>query len=145
MRSPNYLGIIAGSVAFWLFGAIWYALLFGNAWVAAVGKTQADLGAAMGYWPYLISLVAGLFIAYGCDNMLWHYEHAGASKGAQVGLLAGVCFAAASMVIAYSYAARGLTLMLIDGGYLIIGFIITGAVVGALRAWALSRGAARAA
>ncbi len=144
MRSPNYLGIVAGSIVLWLFGYVWYGLLLGSAWMAAVGKTPAELMAATGYWPYLVSLIVGLFIAYGFDNMLWHYEHAGASKGAQVGLLSGVCFAAASMVIGYSYAGRGLTLMLIDGGYLIFGFIISGAVVGALRAWALSRGAARA-
>lgn len=139
MRRPNYVGIIAGTIVLWVFGFVWYGLLFAGMWMASVGKTHDQLMAAHGYWPYVVSLVIGLLIAYGMDNMLWHYERAGAAKGAQVGLLSGVCFAASSIVIDYAYADRGLTLMCIDGGYLIIGFIITGAVVGALRAWALGR------
>nr|MDP9106550.1 DUF1761 domain-containing protein [Candidatus Eremiobacteraeota bacterium] len=67
------------------------------------------------------------------DNMLWHYERADASKGAQVGLLVGVCMYAPMVGMLYAYAQRPLALFLIDGGYGVIGFIITGAVVGILR------------
>jgi hypothetical protein len=139
-RRPNYLGIVAGSVVFWLFGALWYTVL-GATWLSAVGKSKLEL-AATGYWPYLISFVAGLFIAYCFDNMLWHYERADAAKGAQVGVLTGVCIAAAMLTIAYSYEARPVALILIDAGYAVIGFVITGAVVGALRSWAQKRAAA---
>jgi hypothetical protein len=43
----------------------------------------------------------------------------------------------------YSFEARPLALMLIDGGYGVVGFTITGAVVGALRARAARGAAAR--
>jgi hypothetical protein len=139
-RRPNYLGIVAGSIVFWLFGWVWYGMIFGTAWMAAVGKTQ-EAAMAAGYTPMIVSFVAGLFIAYCFDNMLWHYERGDAMKGAQVGFLTGVCIAAAMLIIAYTYAGRPLALMLIDSGYAVIGFVITGAVVGALRAWAQARAA----
>ncbi|HEV3088236.1 MAG TPA: DUF1761 domain-containing protein [Candidatus Elarobacter sp.] len=138
-RRPNYVGIIAGTIVMFAFGAIWYTAL-GGEWLAAVGKTKADLS-GQGYWPFLVSFVAGLLVSYCFDNMLWHYERADAAKGAQVGFLTGVCIYLAMVAMLYSYAGRGLTLFLIDGGYGLIGFVITGAVVGALRG-RLSRSAA---
>ena len=130
-RRPNYAGIIAGTIVLFAFGAVWYIAL-GGAWQAAVG-TPKDVLAAAGFMPYVISFIAGLLVSYCFDNMLWHYERADASKGAQVGLLVGVCIYAPMVGMLYAYAQRPLTLFLIDGGYGVIGFIITGAVVGLLR------------
>ena len=83
--------------------------------------------------PFVVSLVAGLLVSYCFDNMLWHYERADASKGAQVGLLIGVCVFVPMVGMMYSYAQRSPALFLIDAGYGLIGFTITGAVVGILR------------
>ena len=130
-RRPNFIGIIAGTIVMFAFGAIWFTVL-GSAWLAAVGKTKEDL-ALSGFWPFVISFVAGFFISYCFDNMLWHYERADAMKGAQVGVLTGVCIAAARIFTTYSFEGRALALILIDSGYAIFGFIVTGAVVGALR------------
>ena len=130
-RRPNYVGIIAGAIVLFAFGAIWFTV-FSAAWIAAVGKTKAEFAAA-GFAPYIISFVAGLFVAYCFDNMLWHYERADAVKGASVGILTGVCIFGAMLVNLYSFEVRPVALMLIDGGYGIIGFTVTGAVVGALR------------
>jgi hypothetical protein len=136
-RRPNYLGIVAGAIVLFAFGAVWYTI-FGSAWLAAVGKSKDELMQA-GYWPYVVSLLAGALTSYCFDNMLWHYERADAAKGAQVGLLTGVCIAAAILATTYSFEARPLALILIDAGYAIVGFIVTGAVVGALRARAVRR------
>ncbi len=130
-RRPNYVGIIAGTIVLFAFGAIWYIAL-GGAWQAAVG-TPKDVLAGAGFWPFVISFVAGLLVSYCFDNMLWHYERADALKGAQVGLLVGVCVYVPMVAMLYSYAQRSMTLFLIDAGYGLIGFVITGAVVGLLR------------
>jgi hypothetical protein len=130
-RSPNYLGIIAGTIVLFAFGAIWYTVLSG-AWLAAVGVPKDALAAA-GFMPYLVSFVAGLLVSYCFDNMLWHYERADWTKGAQVGLLIGVCVYAPMVGMLYAYAQRSMALFLIDAGYGLIGFILTGAAVGALR------------
>jgi len=142
-RRPNYLGIVAGAIVFFAWGALWFTV-FGRQWIAAVGKTKEEL-MATGFWPYIISFVAGLFVSYCFENMLWHYERASASKGAQIGFLTGVCIFAAMLANLYSFQGRSIALLLIDGGYGIIGFVITGAVVGALRARATRGAATRAA
>ena len=136
-RRPNYVGIIVGAIVLFAWGAIWYTI-FGTAWIAALGKSKEELTAS-GFWPYVVSFIAGLFVAYCMDNMLWHYEHGNAAKGAQVGLLVGVCIYAAMLFNLYSFQARSINLMLIDAGYGVIGIIITGAVVGALRARSTGR------
>jgi hypothetical protein len=141
-RRPNYLGIVAGAIVLFAFGAIWYTV-FGPAWLAAVGKTKEELGAS-GFWPFAVSFVAGLLVSYCFDNMLWHYERADAAKGAQVGALTGVCIFGAMLANLYSFEGRPDALFLIDAGYGLIGFVITGAVVGALRGRA-TRGAASSA
>ncbi len=82
-RRPNYVGIVAGAIVMFLFGAIWFTV-FGAAWLASVGKSKDEL-MATGFWPYIISFIAGLLVSYCFDNMLWHYERADAMKGAQVG------------------------------------------------------------
>ncbi len=130
-RRPNYAGIIAGTIVLFAFGAVWYIAL-GGAWQAAVG-TPKEVLAGAGFMPYVISLVAGLLISYCFDNMLWHYERADASKGAQVGVLIAVCVYVPMVAMLYAYAQRPVALFLIDGGYGLIGFVITGAVVGILR------------
>jgi hypothetical protein len=139
-RRPNYPGIVAGAVVFFVWGAIWFTAL-GSQWIAAVGKTKEELSTP-GIWPYVIALLSGLLVSYCFDNMLWHYERGTASKGAQVGVLTGVCIFGAMLVNLYSFEVRPVALILIDGGYGIIGFTIVGAVVGALRARATRRASA---
>ncbi|HEV2738217.1 MAG TPA: DUF1761 domain-containing protein [Candidatus Elarobacter sp.] len=141
-RRPNYLGILAGAIVLFAFGAIWFTV-FSAAWIAAVGKTKEEFMAA-GFMPYVISFVAGLFVSYCFDNMLWHYERADAMKGAQVGILTGVCIFGAMLANLYSFEVRPISLFLIDAGYGIIGFVLAGAAVGALRGRA-TRAASRAA
>lgn len=142
-RRPNYLGIVAGAIVLFVWGAIWFTV-FSGAWLASVGKTKEELSAS-GFWPFIISFVAGLLVSYCFDNMLWHYERADAAKGAQVGFLTGICIYLAMLAMLYSYSARPLALFLIDGGYGVIGFVITGAVVGALRGRATRRAGSAAA
>jgi hypothetical protein len=56
-------------------------------------------------------------------------------------VLTGVCIFGAMLANLYSFEARPIALMLIDGGYGIIGFALTGAIVGAMRARAGRRAA----
>ena len=131
-RRPNYAGIIAGTIVLFAFGAIWYITL-GSTWQANVGTPKAVLDAA-GFMPFVVSFVAGLLVSYCFDNMLWHYERADAMKGAQVGVLIGVCIYVPMVAMLYAYAQRPTMLFLIDGGYGLIGFVLTGLTVGAVRA-----------
>lgn len=130
-RRPNYLGIIAGTIVFYAFGAIWFSSL-GSAWLAASGETAAQV-AVYGFWPFVVALIAALLVSYCFDNMLWHYEEGTAMKGLQIGILTGVCIYLAMLLNLYSFEGRSLALIAIDGGYGLIGFALTGLTVGAVR------------
>ncbi len=138
-RRPHYPGIIVGAIVLFAWGAIWFTAL-GPAWMVAVGRTKDELG-TYGFWPFVLSFLAGVLVSYCFDNMLWHYETGNAAKGAQVGILTGVCIFGAMLVNLYSFEARSVMLILIDAGYGIIGFALTGAAVGAMRARATRRAA----
>ena len=142
-RRPNYLGIFAGAIVLFVVGCDLVHGASASAWMAGVGKSKDQLG-LYGFWPFVISFLAGLLVSYCFDNMLWHYEHGNAAKGAQVGFLTGVCIFFAMLVNLYAFQAQSISLMLIDGAYGIIGFVLAGATVGALRARA-TRSASRAA
>ncbi|HZW53232.1 MAG TPA: DUF1761 domain-containing protein [Candidatus Elarobacter sp.] len=138
-RRPNYLGIVVGAIVLFAWGAVWYTAL-GTAWLAALGKTHDQMG-RYGAFPFVVSLLAALLVAYCFDNMLWHYERGDATKGAQVGFLTGVCIFLAMTLELYFFQGQSVALMVIDGGYGVIGFTLTGAVVG----WLRSRSARRSA
>ena len=140
MRRPNHLGIFAGAAVFWIFGAIWFTV-FSAPWRAAVGMPSGTMSGAAVAWSYILAFLAAALIAYLCDNMLWHYERADAAKGAQVGLLAGFCGGCPVIVMMGSFEMRPLALILIDCGYVLIGAILAGTTVGAVRAFAARRAA----
>jgi hypothetical protein len=131
-RRPNYVGIIAGAIVLFAFGAIWFSALSGP-WLEATGKTKDELH-AYGVWAYVVAFGAGLLVSYCFDNMLWHYERGNAAKGFQVGILTGVCIYTAMLANLGTFEARSISLMLIDAGYGLIGFALTGLTVGAIRA-----------
>jgi len=130
-RRPNYVGIVAGAIVLFVFGAIWFIALSGP-WLAATGKTKAELD-VYGVWAYVIAFCAGLLVSYCFDNMLWHYESGTAGKGLQVGILTGVCIYTAMLFNLGTFEGRSIALLLIDAGYGLIGFALTGLVVGAIR------------
>lgn len=138
-RRPNYAGIIVGAIVLFVWGAIWFTAL-GSVWLAATGRTKDEL-MLYGFWPFVIAFLAGILVSYCFDNMLWHYESGNAAKGAQVGLLTGICIFVAMLLNLYSFEARSVMLMLLDAGYGVIGFVLTGAAVGAMRARAHKRAA----
>ena len=40
----NYLAVLAAGGAAWILGAVWYAApVFGNAWMAGIGKTKEQV------------------------------------------------------------------------------------------------------
>ena len=45
MEHMNWLGVVLGAVAFFAVGAVWYTVLFGKAWQAAVGLSDKQLKA----------------------------------------------------------------------------------------------------
>lgn len=129
-NNMNYLAMLIGAAAAWLFGAVYYGLL-GTYWVTAVGKPA---GEQMSYLPYVTSFVAELVMAWVLAGMV------GRLGAAQVTVKNALIYAVSGWlgfiitVIATSniYAARPFSLTLLDGGHWLGVSIILGAVIGAM-------------
>jgi hypothetical protein len=128
MEHINWLGVGLGAVAFFAVGAIWYTVLFGRPWQAAVGlsdeqlKTGANMPLIFGTC-FLLELLVSLTVGH-------LYAMTAPSDRAKlmisVGLAVGVM--APAIGICYLYMRKPLKLFLIDAGHFIVGMAALGGV-----------------
>ncbi|MEX2526553.1 MAG: DUF1761 domain-containing protein [Gemmatimonadota bacterium] len=89
------LAILAGGIAYYMLGALWYMKLFGERWIAATGRTKEEIqGDAVG--AEMLLTLAGAMLATTVLAVVFQWG-GGASPvdGAGVGLMVGVGVAAA--------------------------------------------------
>jgi hypothetical protein len=134
MNAINHVAVwIAGIVQF-LLGAGWYTLL-GQAWMAGIGKTEAQLTAEHGHspLPYVIALGAALVVAYAIAWLLPKLGPPSTGSGAKAGAMLALALIGSTLAMNYGFEARPLSLWLINAGYMVVGMTIMGAIVGQWR------------
>jgi Protein of unknown function (DUF1761) len=119
--------VLAGALAFFVVGAIWYTALFGKAWQKAAGFTDEELQngnmAVMFGLTFLFEVLIGM--------VLWHLiARTGAAPHVvmmmSVGLAVGVM--APAIGINYIYQRKSLALFAIDVGHFVAGMAAMGGV-----------------
>jgi hypothetical protein len=136
MKHPiNWWAITVSAVVFFLIGWLWYDVLFGNAWLAALGTTELQMKASGGNaaYPLILSLVMAFFLAYGVARMLSWHRTMTALRGAVIGLSMGLLIFGTMTWMDYTYEMRGATLTLIEVGYVVVGMGVIGFILGAWR------------
>ncbi len=127
----SFLSVILAAAAAYAFGAIWYMSL-SRQWVAASGVATDDNGKPLNNsaTPFILSAIAVLFVA----GMMRHMFGMSGIDGLGQGLIAGFGLGAFVVlpwiVTNYAYAGRPRALTLIDGGYVVGGCTLIGAVLG---------------
>ena len=128
-----FLEPVIGGLAAFLLGFAWYTALFGKAWQAETGITdeQAQEGMAL---THGLSFLMMIIISFGINFVINMHEPADQTfvHGAFHGLLACAMFALPLVVIHYLYQKKSLKLILIDGGYALAFFALSGGVMAAL-------------
>ena len=127
----SLIGIIAGAVAQFVLGFVWYSQMtpIGKRWASEMGiDTSGSPGAEMLVFP-----IGSIFAAWATAMVVgWSGAH-----GAMNGILSAwvVAIAVAAQVVAAGVANEklSLTLTLINGGYLVVGYAIMGALLGVLQ------------
>jgi hypothetical protein len=127
----NWLAIIVSGFAFWLFGGLWYDVIFKTAYAAAA-PSQAMANATATY-PLVVSFVMSFFLAYGVARMLSWREDLHAWRGAFIGCSMGLLVYGTMAWTAYAFLGLGATLGWINVGYVAIGMGIQGLILGAWR------------
>ena len=127
----NIYAVLAAAASSFLLGGLWYSpALFGEIWKreAADIRTKADRHPAKVFgFSFLFALIAAL--AYACLIPAATSPLNAASQGLAIG--GGVV--AASFGINYQFANRSAKLLLIDGGYHTLQFLIYGLILGLWR------------
>jgi hypothetical protein len=132
----NYLAIVIATVVLFLFGYVWYDLLFGKMWYAemahitAPGVMTGMAGAA--WYPFAVTIVTGFFSAYGLARILGWRGKVGVAEGAFIGFSMGLLLFGTMTWMDYAYSGFGMTLGWLNVGYVAVGFAIQAAILAAM-------------
>jgi hypothetical protein len=129
MPEINVWAVLAAGVSSMVLGGLWYSpVLFGKAWSAASGVTEAQQKSAnvakiMGTAFLLAVIGAAVFAMFLGPRPALGFATA-------AGLSAGLCWVAGSFGINYLFEQRSMRLFLINGGYHTVQYTLIGAVLG---------------
>ncbi len=127
MNDFALLPVLAGTLAFFLVGALWYGLIFAKPWQRAAGLTNSQLQAGN------MGLIFGLAFAFEMliGLVLWHLI-ARTDPPPHVVMMMSLGFAGGVMIpaigINYLFLRKPLTLFLIDAGHFLVGMAAMGGV-----------------
>lgn len=127
----NYPAVLVSAIAYWLLGAVWYALLFGKPWMTLEGIPVEKLQAANPVAPYIISFLLNLLIAYVLSQLCLWRNATTAARGAALGILLWIGFVGPITYSTYMYELRPWQLFAINGFYPLVGLALMGAILGA--------------
>lgn len=130
----NYVAVLITTVAAMVIGFVWYLpAVAGKTWMAAIGKTEAELRAAGTPSIYIAAVVLALVQMTVLAAVLGWADAAGIQDGIIAGILVWLLvFAAIAMNVLFE--GRSKSLYWVYGGNSLVTFVIAGAVIGWWRA-----------
>lgn len=133
MKGVYHPAAIVSAVAFYLWGYVWYGLLFGKIWAAGAGLTAAQMQAGMSPAIIIVSIIIALLWGYGTAIALSRGDNQTAGRGMSFGLFFGIVFIASFLLQANMYDGRPLSFWAVNAGYAVTGLVITGLINGGWR------------
>ncbi|HET7175409.1 MAG TPA: DUF1761 domain-containing protein [Gammaproteobacteria bacterium] len=129
--SFHFFGIVIAAVVCFVFGGMWYSpMLFAKAWARESGtpdEHNPDPKAQARF--FVILLVLLLVAATVLDYVLGHWAPGPAlARGFTVGFMGGL-LAAAVVAMDTLFERKSLKLFLINAGYYIVSFCVTGLIL----------------
>lgn len=127
----NYISVIVAAIAAFAFGAAWYMSL-GKQWMAAIGKTEADLmpGGKQDPVPYVLTLLMQLVMAYFLGGLIVHLGAATLTGGMTAGFFCWLAFVLTTQMVNHRFSRQPWSLTVIDGAHWLGVMLIQGAILG---------------
>jgi len=127
----NYVAVIVAAIAYWILGAIWYAVLFSKPWTTLEALSDAQMKSMNPVLPYVVTLLLNVLIAYSLAQIcIWRNANT-LGRGASVGVLLWIGFVGPVTFTTYMYEMRPWQLFAINQFYPLFGFVLMGAILGA--------------
>ncbi len=126
------LAILAAAVSYWLIGALWYSVLFGRTWAAAL--TRAGWPIQRPDAPSMVvrlvaTFIGNLFAATAVAWVLQCFGTTGMPVATRLALVLGVGVAASVLGVSAVWDRKPLVVYLIDASYHIIGVLVAALVL----------------
>ncbi len=125
----NILAIVIAAAAGFGVGAVWYMTL-AKPWMAAIGKTEAEVKADESPLPYIIAGLGALSAAAVMQHMFAAGGVEGVLRSLGYGAGIGAFIVMPWVILHYAFAGRPRSLWWIDGGHTIAAFAAMGLVLG---------------
>jgi len=127
----NYPAVFVSALAYWLLGALWFAVLFGKPWMALEHITEQQASSMNPTVPYVITFVLNLLIAFVLAQLCnWRNANT-AGRGAALGILVWIGFVGPITYSTYMYEMRPGELFAINEFYPLVGLCLMGTILGA--------------
>ena len=131
----NLLAVLVASVAFYMVGWLWYGILFMEAWMSAMGVTEADFEnsgnqAVWMFGGFVITVLQVIGI-----GLVLRWKGA-ATLGAAVTTALMLWFFIALPFAHYGYlygVNHDATLLMIDASHLLVGWVVSAAVLALIK------------
>lgn len=124
----NWWAILVSTVLAFVLGGLWYGPLFGQAWMKALGITEADIQPTPA--PFIISFFTALLTAIVLAWLIAALQITTWLGGATIGLVTGIGFIATAMASDTAFCGWGMKLFIIQAGYRVLYSILMGAILG---------------
>ena len=131
----NHVAVWVLTAVYLLINFVWYKAL-GNAWLNYHARTKSDIEMTHDYKAYLLAIVAALFLNYALAWLIGKTNSVGAAAGAKIAVLAWLAFLFvqhATIAVFSAFETNPWPIVLIDMGWLLIAFALSGAVLGGWR------------
>jgi len=136
LSAGNILVIVIAAIVAWMFGAAYYMPL-GKVWLAAQGRTMAEMqaanankSAAAKAFPFVLSFVCEIIMAWTMYGLLFHTGNFSARAGLISGLIIWFGFILTTVAVNNAYPGRKLMLTVLDSAHWLGALLIIGAIVG---------------
>jgi hypothetical protein len=130
----NYFAVVVAAVVSFMFGWVWYGVLFSKSWLDAVGKTEEQIkgGGAPSPLPFVISFIALVIMAWMLAGVIGHLGTG--EVNLRNGVISAACvwfgFVITTLAVNNAFQGAKRALTLIDGGHWLGVLLLQGAVIG---------------
>ena len=131
----NYLAILVSAVAIFILGGLWYSVIFKKPWVRLMGIPEEKMKEGSGAMPVLLllSFLCGLVISYIEAIIINHFPPMTCARGAFVGTLLWVGFAAPTSFATSIFSMTPKPLWFINSAYNWVSFMVAGMILSVWR------------
>lgn len=129
--SIDWIALIGAVVASYAFSAVYYITL-GKPWMAAIGKTEAEIKAGASPVAYVVAVIGHTLIAYMLSVLMVTLATGSVAGGLSVALPLWLAFVVSTMTINHRFQQSSWSHTIIDGAHWLGVFAIQAVVIGLL-------------